>query len=276
MSSVHGNINHAMRQNYNEFGVDEYYRKVATTYRNPFFAGIKKVIFAFMNRWWEAEGHSIGEATLCVLEWEALARGQQPAQQPSEVASAVSAISSTSNVRAPFIPPNARRAALTVSGKPLIGSELSKLSSNTPDILISATDPYTAPAYTERTSRPCHPLSFTDLSSDNLPPDHPAPDADGFSYDLIICSFALHLVPEEEMFPICYELSRIGKWLVVIAPHKKPEIKEGWGWDRWDLLGWEEAGGRVYGGGGEDGDTETELEIIREKVKLRLYRSANA
>jgi hypothetical protein len=53
--AVHGNLSHAMRDNYNEHGVDEvrapnplpanvqYYRKVATTYRNPFFLGVKKV-----------------------------------------------------------------------------------------------------------------------------------------------------------------------------------------------------------------------------------------
>lgn len=63
--TVHGNLKHAMRENYNEHGVDEvcmylrpalklsrfrscsrsgqYYRKVAASYRNPFFPGIKKV-----------------------------------------------------------------------------------------------------------------------------------------------------------------------------------------------------------------------------------------
>ena len=56
---VHGNISHAMRDNYNEFGVDEvsnslqwslssasdsqYYRKVAASYRNPFYPSIKQV-----------------------------------------------------------------------------------------------------------------------------------------------------------------------------------------------------------------------------------------
>jgi cell division inhibitor SulA len=41
---------------------------------------------------------------------------------------------------------------------------------------------------------------------------------------MVVCSFALHLVPESEMFPLCWELSTKVRWLVVIAPHKKPEV----------------------------------------------------
>jgi len=86
-------------------------------------------------------------------------------------------------------------------------------------------------------------------------------------YDLIICSFALHLLTEaSELFALLYELSTKCRWLAVIAPHKKPEIKDGWGWERWDLKNWNRAGEAVYAGGrgGED-DVESELEIVRDK-----------
>jgi hypothetical protein len=86
-------------------------------------------------------------------------------------------------------------------------------------------------------------------------------------YDLIICSFALHLLTEpSELFALLYELSTKCRWLAVIAPHKKPEIKDGWGWERWDLKSWNRAGEAVYAGGrsGED-EVESELEIVRDK-----------
>jgi hypothetical protein len=88
------------------------------------------------------------------------------------------------------------------------------------------------------------------------------------------------------MFPLCWELSTRARWLVVIAPHKKPEvcrvslimvarargasrsfadvqIKDGWGWARWDLREWAAAGDKVYRR--DQGDEETELEIVRDK-----------
>lgn len=60
---------------------------------------------------------------------------------------------------------------------------------------------------------------------------------------------------------------------MVIAPHKKPEVKEAWGWERWDMAAWRAAHslGTLYGGKGgveDEGDgaeEETALEIIREK-----------
>jgi hypothetical protein len=53
-----------------------------------------------------------------------------------------------------------------------------------------------------------------------------------------------------------------------VAPHKKPEIKEGWGWERWDLKNWQRAGESIYAGGGggkDEGEVESELEIVRDK-----------
>lgn len=125
---------------------------------------------------------------------------------------------------------------------------------------------YTSPAYFARTSRTCHSLSFSDLADGQLPPDTDPRD-DGTIYDLIICSFALHLLTEpSELFALLYELSTKCRWLAVIAPHKKPEIKDGWGWDRWDLKNWTRAGEAVYAGGrGGDDEVESELEIVRDK-----------
>ena len=43
--------------------------------------------------------------------------------------------------------------------------------------------------------------------------------------DMVICSFALHLVDSSsELFSLLWALSLKAKWLVVLAPHKKPEV----------------------------------------------------
>lgn len=89
-------------------------------------------------------------------------------------------------------------------------------------------------------------------------------------FDLIICSFALHILTDpSELFALLYELSTKARWLAIVAPHKKPEIKEGWGWERWDMKNWQRAGESLYSGkrgkGEDDADVETELEIVRDK-----------
>ncbi|KNX50060.2 hypothetical protein CNBG_9283 [Cryptococcus deuterogattii R265] len=317
-----------MRDNYNEHGVDEYYRKVAATYRNPFYPGIKKVVWTFMNRWWEAEGRDMfsqdekrgkkslkvldmaagsGEATLCLLEWAqtglanisagATSSTPQPNLSLPDPLALLRSTPSSAPARPAFVPPNARRpitppprptafAKGDSKGKQVFRSMIPPKLPNGFEIDVVATDPYTSPAYTERTSRPCHSLSFMDLAQGLLPPisvetSSRSGEANNNSkpvWDIIICSFALHLVTNpSELFALLFELSGKARWLIVVAPHKKPEIKETWGWARWDIASWTAAGeARLYGGGkpkGDADDEETELEIVRDKVKLRLYKS---
>lgn len=78
--------------------------------------------------------------------------------------------------------------------------------------------------------------------------------------DMVICSFALHLVDSpSQLFALLWELSTKARWLIVISPHKKPEvrvdtirsrrrkifkisqIKDSWGWDHWDVGTWARA-----------------------------------
>jgi hypothetical protein len=131
-----------------------------------------------MTRWWEAEGREMyaherdgglkildmaagryvyvsllfctveradersGEATICLLEWEAAGKGGQAGLGPTNVVkedqrTAPSAVSSTQATRGPFIPPNARRS----------GQARTLFSSLPPDLpsyfrlYIEATDP---------------------------------------------------------------------------------------------------------------------------------------
>jgi len=116
--------------------------------------------------------------------------------------------------------------------------------------LILAADPYTAAAYRERTSLPCAPLSFKDISegalSSLVSEELTAQDESSEEpllplpvVEMVICSFALHLVEgSSQLFSLLWELSLQTRWLVVLAPHKKPEIKEGWGWTKWNVGSW--------------------------------------
>ncbi|RXK35665.1 hypothetical protein M231_07095 [Tremella mesenterica] len=304
MAETWGNLAHAMRENYDQYGVDEYYQRVSSTYRNPFMPGIKKVLWAFMNRWWEAEGREIfassgrsvdvldmaagsGEATLCLSEW---ASNYSDTSHPLPSHSSIATRSDVANTypsstagpgrqNRAFIPPNARR------GK---GKEKELFSSTPPSLppsfsfQITATDPYTGPAYKTRTGRNCFSLSFSDLASGHLPllnddlhkydrlPTRISTEAT--IWEMIICSFALHLVPStSELWALLSELSTKAKWLVVIAPHKKPTIKETWGWTRWDLAAWQSAGEKVYTAGGRDEEEESGLELVREKLDFHLH-----
>lgn len=119
----------------------------------------------------------------------------------------------------------------------------------------------------------CSPLSFKDIAEGALPSiskpasskaanenEDLASDTDSPpKIETVICSFALHLIESpSELFSLLWELSTKAKWLVVLAPHKKPEvnlghvhvramlilkysfqIKPGWGWTKWNLDTWD-------------------------------------
>lgn len=98
-----------------------------------------------------------------------------------------------------------------------------------PKLLVSACDPFTHELYTTRTGFPCGKQSFRDIQIDGLAI---AEGRINNKYDVIVCSFALHLCPASEVFGLLYILSLAAKWLVVLAPHKRPEVGTEMGWER--------------------------------------------
>lgn len=123
-----------------------------------------------------------------------------------------------------------------------------------PDILpklrISACDPFTHELYTTRTGLPCGRQSFRDIQVDGLAVGEEGQGGSG-RYDVVVCSFALHLCPASEVFGLLYVLSCAARWLVVLAPHKRPEVGTEMGWER------------------------VGREVVIERVRGRLYRSLN-
>jgi hypothetical protein len=87
---------------------------------------------------------------------------------------------------------------------------------------IDAGDPYLFAQYERRVGRPCERYSFEDIAAGVLA---------GREYKLIACSFALHLVEASRLPVVCSQLALIAPALLVLTPHKRPEIRPQWGWE---------------------------------------------
>ena len=98
-------------------------------------------------------------------------------------------------------------------------------------------DPYTGAAYRERTGATAEPLTFEAIAGGALA---------GRQYSLIVCSFALHLVPASRLPGLAYELARVSEHLVVLTPHKRPLLKPAWRWRLQDELLVQRVRGRYY------------------------------
>ena len=106
---------------------------------------------------------------------------------------------------------------------------------------IDAIDPYTFEAYERRTGAPAGRETFEQIAEGALA---------GRSYSLIVCSFALHLLERSRLPQVCVQLSLISPALLVLTPHKRPHVREEWGWS-------------------------IEREMVVQRVRSRLYRSRN-
>lgn len=104
-------------------------------------------------------------------------------------------------------------------------------------INIDGIDPFTYENYQNRTRRIAQRFTFMDISQGIL---------SGSNYDLIICSFALHLVPISQLPLLLYHLGLISEYLLVITPHKRPEIKLNWGWLLLEEISWKRVRARLY------------------------------
>jgi 2-polyprenyl-3-methyl-5-hydroxy-6-metoxy-1,4-benzoquinol methylase len=105
---------------------------------------------------------------------------------------------------------------------------------------VDGIDPYTGEAYRARTGTLAEPFTFEQIAEGAL---------EGRRYSLIVCSYALHLLPASRLPIVAYQLHRIAPALIVLTPHKRPQLREAWGW-------------------------RLEDEIVVERVRARLYQAA--
>lgn len=87
---------------------------------------------------------------------------------------------------------------------------------------ITACDPYTGAAYAQRCGHTALAMSFVDVANGALA---------GRSFSGVVCSYALHLCEDSWLPRVCWALRDITSSLVVITPHKRPEIRPSFGWD---------------------------------------------
>ncbi|KNE72267.1 hypothetical protein AMAG_16754 [Allomyces macrogynus ATCC 38327] len=216
----------SMRENYGTMGVDGYYTHVARTYRNPHFAAIQQCLATLLDQIALVAGQPSDDSRwpsdsapepvpLRVRAWRVLDLAAGSGEATIALEAWISARS-----RAPAANSNAaiaRRNATAAAVTPI----LARAGAPTVD----ACDPYTAPAYADRVGRDeCRPWSFEDIS-DGCLEDLPV-------YDVVVCSFALHLVdPPSKLYGVLTSLARRAKYLVILSPHKKPVVDEKMGWD---------------------------------------------
>lgn len=83
---------------------------------------------------------------------------------------------------------------------------------------IKGSDPYTFNNYKKQTNLPCFEYNFKDIANGEIK-EH---------FSLIVCSFALHLADKSLLPTILFNLSSISEQLIIISPHKKPDINLFW------------------------------------------------
>lgn len=94
------------------------------------------------------------------------------------------------------------------------GGEVSKFLTENGIVDIEGCDPFTHELYVQNTNLPCHTFDFKHLATKGLDKE----------YDLIICSFAMHLCPDSMLHTLLYNLSVSCNQLLIITPNKKPFI----------------------------------------------------
>jgi SAM-dependent methyltransferase len=104
---------------------------------------------------------------------------------------------------------------------------------------IAGIDPFTAEAYGARTGLPCERIRFEEIAAGAIANRH---------FSLLVCSFAMHLCPGSRLAALALQLSLIAPGMIIVTPHKRPMLREKWGW-------------------------KLEGEFVMQRVRARWYRS---
>ena len=86
---------------------------------------------------------------------------------------------------------------------------------------IDAADGFLSSEYKKETGKNCSNMTFEDIMKGSLR---------GSNYSLVICSYALHLLDESKLPPFLFSLGDSTDNLLILGPHKRPYIKDTWGW----------------------------------------------
>jgi hypothetical protein len=95
------------------------------------------------------------------------------------------------------------------------GGEVTRVLQSAGVTRIAGADPYTADLYRKNTGLPCEPWSFDDVVRFGI----------AGRYSAVVCSFALHLCAPRQLFSVAWNLLQAAPLLVVLTPHKRPELE---------------------------------------------------
>ena len=102
---------------------------------------------------------------------------------------------------------------------------------------IDGVDPYTAAAYSAATGNSAEELSFEDVAAGALA---------GRRYSLTVCSFAMHLADVSRLPLLAWQLAQISDALLIVTPHKRPDLRPEWGWELVDEFVLDRVRARTY------------------------------
>jgi SAM-dependent methyltransferase len=92
---------------------------------------------------------------------------------------------------------------------------------------IVGVDPYTGRAYRERIGQDALAFSFEQIAAGALRDER---------FSLIVCSYALHLLEPSRLPGLLAALGEISGALVILSPHKRPQLDPAWGWQLVDEI----------------------------------------
>lgn len=91
---------------------------------------------------------------------------------------------------------------------------------------VQGLEPWIRDQYIANTGKNCFPYNFHEIARGKLT----------VKFDIIICSYALHLL-ELSFLPIfLYQLTHIAETLIILTPHKRPAIADFWNLTQEDKL----------------------------------------
>lgn len=246
----------SFRKNYGEHGVVGYYEQFGSAYVNPREEEVTRALLDSLKKWTTSQqlppfcyvldlAAGSGEATLILKHWGRLHSKSKSLATPlatntNATAAADGEGDGTKESR-----------VLTESvelhpSSPLVAGEAWQAR-----LVIDGCDPYTYAAYEARVGVPCSRVGFEDIEAGALdqrvreqqqphPLDARATEATGSAndkatatdppYDVIVCSFALHLLATDRLFSVCLQMAIASRFLIIISPHKRPHIKPDMGW----------------------------------------------
>lgn len=254
----------SFRKNYGEHGVVGYYEQYGSAYVNPREEEVTRALLDSLKKWTSSQllppfcyvldlAAGSGEATMILQHWGRLHSKSVPTAPLTNTNDPVASDGGVMNNDT------------TVESSPSSPSVVEEAWQAR--LVIDGCDPYTYAAYEARVGVPCSRVGFEDIeagaldkrvrdqlvkemecnfgstgnSNDNTNPSSP--------YDVIVCSFALHLLATDRLFSVCLQMAIASRFMIIISPHKRPHIKPDMGWILLD--------DNVVG-----------------RVKIRLYRSA--